>query len=66
MGARDWGTRGEPCLNRVVTDFISHRPKDPEPSCSCTLRIQNRYKISLGGEEEQAEQGRKPVCCLRL
>lgn len=27
----------------LVTDLVSHRPEDPEPYCSCTLRTQNRY-----------------------
>lgn len=41
-----------------VTDFISRRPKDPELSCSCTLRTRNRYRTSLSGKEVQAEPDR--------
>lgn len=39
---------------RFVSDFISCRPEDPEPSCSCILRTQNRYRTAVGGEEVQA------------
>lgn len=45
-----------------MIDFISCRPEDPEPSCSCTPRTQNRYRTSVSGEEVQAEPGREVIC----
>ena len=49
----------------LVSDFLSCRPEDPEPCCSCTPRTQNRYGTP-GSGEGQAGTGRGVVCWLGL